>query len=150
MTGFMSVLRALFAFAVVVGCQSASAREMVSISGSEVNMRSGPGKGYATQWALARGYPLVVTGRKGKWLHVEDFEGDRGWVWSTLVNHSPHMVVSTSVLNLRASPSTRARILGKAVYGDVLRTLDRRGRWVKVTHKSGVKGWVSNRLVWGW
>ena len=38
----------------------------------------------------------------------------------------------------------------RAVYGDVLRTLERRGDWVKVRHEGGTTGWVLKRSLWGW
>ena len=43
----------------------AQAAEMVSIKGSVVNMRSGPGTGSPVLWELERGYPLRVLRRKG-------------------------------------------------------------------------------------
>ena len=129
---------------------AASAREMVSIAATEVNMRSGPGTRYQAQWALARGYPLAVTGRQGRWLKVRDFENDSGWVLRSLTNRMAHHIVKVRVANLRSAPSTRARILAKALYGDVLRTLETRGNWIKVRQEQGVTGWVAKRIVWGW
>jgi SH3-like domain-containing protein len=126
------------------------AREMVSIARGEVNMRSGPGTRYEAQWGLSRGYPLSVVGRKGGWIKVTDFENDKGWVLRSLTNRTPHHVVKSSIANIRSTPGTRARIVGKAVYGDVLRTLERRGDWVKVRHERGTTGWIARRLVWGW
>lgn len=149
MTLFLRRFAALLAFL----CWTAGAvqaREMVSIAGAEVNMRSGPGTRHEAVWALARGYPLAVTGRQGKWLKVKDFENDQGWVYRSLTNRTPHHIVKASVANLRRSPSTRAAIVGKALYGDVLRTLERRGQWIKVRHEAGITGWIARRLVWGW
>lgn len=126
------------------------AREMVSIAGSAVNMRSGPGARHEVLWTLSRGYPLSVVGRKSGWLRVRDFENDRGWVLRSLTSRTPHHIVSVKVANLRAAPGTRSRIVGKARYGDVLRTLERRGAWVKVRHERGTTGWMARRLLWGW
>ena len=58
----------------------ALAREMVSIKGNVVNMRSGPGTTSQILWELEQGYPLQVLKRKGDWLQVRDFENDKGWV----------------------------------------------------------------------
>ncbi|MCY1234704.1 Bacterial SH3 domain protein [compost metagenome] len=126
------------------------AREMVSVARGEVNMRSGPGTRYDALWGLSRGYPLSVVNRRGAWIKVRDFEKDEGWVLRSLTNRVPHHVVRAGVANLRSTPSTRGRILGKARYGDVLRTLARRGDWIKVRHERGATGWVARRLVWGW
>ena len=128
----------------------AYAREMVSVARGEVNMRSGPGPRHEVAWVLSRGYPLSVLGRKGSWIKVRDFENDRGWVLRSLTSRTPHHIVSANVVNLRGTPSSRSRIVGQARYGDVLRTLERRGEWVKVRHMRGTTGWVARRLLWGW
>lgn len=129
---------------------TAQAGKMVSVDRQEINMRAGAGTGHATQWALMRGYPLLVTGRKGQWLKVRDFENDTGWVYRPLVGDQPHHVVKARAANIRRAPSTTSRIVGKAERGEVLRTVDRRGGWVKVQQEGGLKGWVARRLLWGW
>ena len=129
---------------------SAQAREMVSAARDEVNLRSGPGRRYDVAWIVSRGYPLEVVARRGAWLRIRDFENDRAWVLSSRTKRTPHHIVTASVANLRGTPSTRARIVGKARYGDVLRTLQRRGEWVQVRLARGTTGWVARRLLWGW
>lgn len=126
------------------------AREMVSVARGEVNMRSGPGTRYDAPWGLSRGYPLAVVGRRGAWIKVRDFENDEGWVLRSLTDRTPHHVIRVGTANLRSTPSTRGRIIGKAGYGVVLRTLERRGNWIKVRDQRGTTGWVANHLVWGW
>jgi SH3-like domain-containing protein len=133
-----------------VAAPSASAMELVSVSGSEVNMRSGPGKKFPVFWHLDKGYPLQVLRRKGGWVKVRDFEGDQGWVFRSLLGSTPHMVVKVKLANIRATPSTRARKVGMAEYGVVLQTIKRDRHWVKVRHEDGLTGWVSRRLLWGW
>jgi SH3-like domain-containing protein len=154
MTGTPSMNhRWLAALALALGLQippAPAAAEMVSIDRAEVNMRAGAGTRYAAQWTLARGYPLRVLGRRDGWLQVRDFEGDTGWVLGRLTAHKPHMVVKVSVANLRSAPGTKHRILGRAKYGEVLRTLSHGEGWVRVRQPGGPTGWVARRLVWGW
>ncbi|MCD6681951.1 MAG: SH3 domain-containing protein [Burkholderiaceae bacterium] len=132
------------------GPADAQSRQMVSVDRPEINMRTGPGTGHDSVWLLSRGYPLQVLGRKGKWLQVKDFENDRGWVYRPLTDRTPHFVVKTKVANIRKGPSTRTRIVGKAEYGDVLRTLAHKGDWAKIRDADGLVGWVARRLLWGW
>ena len=128
----------------------AQAREMVSVARAEVNLRAGAGTQHEALWVLSKGYPLEVTAHKGQWLHVRDFESDTGWIFRPLVGKQPHHVVKAEVVNLRSSPTTRARVVGKARRGEVLRTLERRTLWVKVQQEGGLRGWVASRLLWGW
>lgn len=142
-----AIALALFTFLLTPAAQ---ATEMVSIDRAEVNMRTGAGTGHEVIWVLARGYPLQVLGRQGKWLKVRDFENDVGWVYRTLTARKPHMVVKSKVANIRSAPTTRSRIVGKAEYGEVLRTLENRSGWTKIRNETGLVGWVSRTLLWGW
>ena len=128
----------------------ASAQKMASVDRNEINMRSGPGTNHESLWLLGRGYPLQIIGRKGKWVQVRDFEADKGWVYRPLLGDKRHFVVKVKVANIRSKPSTRGSIVGKALYGDVLRTLERTKNWVKVQQEGGKKGWIARRLLWGW
>ena len=128
----------------------ALARDMVSIKGAIVNMRSGPSTRSEVLWELKRGFPLQVLERKGRWLRVRDFENDKGWVAAALTNRTPHYVVKARVANIRNGPGTRSRLVGKAERYDLLRTLGVNAGWVRVKRPDGLKGWVAKRLLWGW
>ena len=140
------------ALAVVMGAASqvALAQSMVSTARESVHMRAGAGTRHEVLWTLSEGYPLKVLGQRGGWLHVSDFEGDSGWVLGRLTGHSAHVIVKSSVANLRGKPGVRATIVAKASYGEVLRTLAKQGDWIRVRHPDGPVGWVAKRLVWGW
>lgn len=126
------------------------AQRMVSVSGDEVNLRSGPGTQHPAQWIVDRGFPLKVVGRRGSWLEVRDFENDRSWIYRSLTSSTPYHVVNVKVANMRSQPRTRSRIIAKLLYGEVLKTLKHEKGWVRVQRESGLRGWVSQHLVWGW
>ncbi len=128
----------------------AQAQNMVSIKGSVVNLREGPSTRTETLWELLRGYPLQVLQRKGNWVKVRDFENDSGWVARSLLGRTPHHVVKVRVANVRKGPSTRQPIIGRAEYGELLRTRAKRSSWVKVEREDGQTGWIAKRLLWGW
>ena len=128
---------------------SAHAQSMVSVKGSMLNMREGPGTHTAVLWELKRGYPLQITERKGSWVRVRDFEGDTGWVARSLTGNTPHHVVKSQVANLRSGPGTQHRIVGRLEYGELLRTREKRADWVRVERSEGVSGWIAKRLLWG-
>ena len=144
-TRFINIAAISLAFAV-----TPAMAEMVSIKGSVVNMRSGPGTNTDVLWELERGYPLQVIKRQGSWLQVKDFENDRGWVARALTGRTPHHIVKARVANIRSGPSTRSRIVGKAERYDLMRTRGSKTGWVRVERGDGVKGWMSKGLLWGW
>lgn len=133
-----------------LGPGMAQAQNMVSVTGSTLNMREGPSTSSAVLWELKRGYPLQITERKGSWVKVRDFEGDTGWVARSLTGNTPHHVVKSKVANIRSGPGTQHRIVGKAEYGELLRTREKRADWVRVEREQGVGGWISKNLLWGW
>lgn len=128
----------------------AAATTMVSIDRPVVHLREGAGTQHDAVWKLSRGYPLKVEARRKGWLKVRDFEDDSGWVLARLTARKPHLVVKVEVANIRSNPGTKARRIGQARYGEVLRTLAHRGGWVQVKQQGGVTGWVARRLLWGW
>jgi SH3-like domain-containing protein len=133
----------------------AAAITMVSVAGEKANMRKGPSTKYAVKWELGKGFPLRVIGSQGNWLKVSDFESDVGWIYKKLVDRKPHLVVkvnknSNKRANIRSGPGTKYKIVGKAEYGVVFKTLQRGDGWVKVQHEQGLSGWVKRSLLWGW
>jgi SH3-like domain-containing protein len=152
----MDVIRATTRFLSISGlclafmAAPAQALEMVSIKGSIVNMRSGPGTNTDVLWELERGYPLQVLKRQGSWLQVRDFENDKGWVARALTSHTPHHIVKAKIANIRSGPGTHFKIVGKAERYDLMRTRGSKTGWVRVEASDGVKGWISKNLLWGW
>jgi len=142
--------RALLAAALMAAASAAPAQKLVSVDRDKINMRAGAGTGHEVLWSLSRGYPLMVTDQRAGWLRVRDFEGDTGWVLGRLTGRQPHMVVKVDRANLRSGPGTRYRTVGHAIYGEVLRTLQRERDWVKVKQAGGPTAWVARKLVWGW
>lgn len=130
--------------------QPAAAQSMVSVQGKTLNMRSGPGTHTDILWELQKGYPLKVVSRKGNWLQVTDFENDRGWVARSLTGPTPYHVVKSRTAHVRQGPGTHHPIVGKAEYGDLFRTREKRPQWVRVERDDGKSGWIARSLLWGW
>ena len=128
----------------------AASPRMVSAAVENLSLRSGPSTRHAAQWTVSKGYPLMLLAMRGKWLQVSDFENDKAWVYRSMTNATPHHVVKSKVANLRRSPNTKSAVVGRMEYGDVLRTLSRKGDWVQVRTTGGRTGWVARSLVWGW
>lgn len=133
-----------------IAAPAAHSVEMVSVDREVINLRTGPGTAHEATWRLNRGYPLMVTGRRNGWLAVRDFENDTGWVLGRLTAKKPHFVVKAQDVNIRGGPGTRYRVVGKARYGEVMKTLERRDGWARIRNAEGLSGWISRRLLWGW
>ncbi len=133
---------------------SSALAKMVSVVGDNVNLRSGPGTKYSVKWKYGSGFPLKVLEEKGGWLKVEDFEGDSGWLYEKLTSRNGHMIVKVhknqnKKVNIRSGPSTKNKIVGKAYYGVVFKTIKQQNGWAHVKHDSGLEGWIKRSLLWG-
>lgn len=140
---------------IILGLSTMAQATMVSIDGDNINMRSGPGTNYRVLWELSNGFPLKVMKKKGGWYRVQDFEGTIGWVHKDVINTVPHMIVkvhknSNKRINIRSGPGTKYRIVAKAHYGVVFKTLQQKHGWAQVQHEKGVTGWIKRSLLWGW
>lgn len=129
--------------------------EMLSIAGDKVNLRSGPGKNYSVKWEYGSGFPVEVIERKNNWVKIEDFEKDTGWVHKSLLNNEPHVIVKANKntdqrVNIRNGPGSENKIVGKAYYGVVFKTIEWQEKWTKVRHDSGLSGWISSDFLWGY
>jgi len=57
----------------------------VIVKKNKCNVRSGPGTGNAIFFTVDKGVPFKVLEEKGKWLHVIHADGDKGWIYRSLV-----------------------------------------------------------------
>lgn len=133
---------------------STATTEILSVKGDNVHFRTGPGENYTIKWLYNDGLPLKVIERKGNWVKLKDFEDDSGWLNKTFLSTQPHAVVKANrfndeSINIRNEPNSKSTIVGKAHYGVVFRVLELHSGWVKVQHKTGLTGWISSNLLWG-
>jgi SH3-like domain-containing protein len=49
------------------------------------NVRSGPGTKNKVLFSVEKGIPFRRIKREGDWIHIEHADGDRGWIYHTLV-----------------------------------------------------------------
>lgn len=127
---------------------------MLSVAGDNVNLRSGPGTNYSVKWEYGKGFPLKILSDKGDWYKVSDFEDDVGWIHKSLLMKDGYMVVKVfknrdKKINIRSGPSKKYRVVGRAYYGVVFKTLEQRDGWAKVQHETGLVGWIKRSLLWG-
>lgn len=138
-----ALLLALFCFS------SVSAAEYVSVTGDNVNVRTGAGTNYEVSMELFEGYPLKVIDTQGEWLKIVDFENDSGWIHQSLVTEGNTVIVNGNKnVNMRAEPSTESTIVASVDRGVVMTKLESQGKWQKLKHATGLVGWIYKPLLW--
>ncbi|CAK8719025.1 Peptide-binding protein [Candidatus Electrothrix laxa] len=125
----------------------ASAAEFVSVVKDGVNLRSGPATSHEVLFQLPAGYPLKVLSRDKKWIKVSDYENDKGWIYASLVSKTPYVIVKSDEGNVRSGPGTSYDKIGKVVRDVILKKVDTKGAWFKVSHPE-LTGWIYRNLVW--
>ena len=112
-----------------------------TVTGSSVNLRKGPGTGYAVITSLAKGTKLMILGSSGNWYKVSTMGGKTGYMSKTYVA-SYFTAKTTANLNLRSGPGTGYSKLGTYAKGSSITVYSVNGNWAYV--KAGSKkGYMS-------
>lgn len=155
----------------VVGQASISRAE---VTGSIVNVRSGPGTGSSVLGQLKRGYTAEVVEKSGEWYKIKLTSGS-GWVFGELLKiHAPVLqqpqgsdsgtknsggsqnnesgisgngVINGSFVNIRNGPGTGHEILTMASRGQRFPLVNRSQDWYQVRTSDNKIGWVAAWLV---
>lgn len=110
---------------------------------------------WCDQWSSNGGFRLhdkasldaEITRLTSSWWSEEKKPRSRTTLWKTVPSNRSRVAVTSSAVNLRASPSTSASIVGKTVPGQRYRILERAGQWVKVELPDGRTAYVHGTLV---
>ena len=141
----------VFTIATLAGPLAAQERPLprfVSVRAGEVNMRTGPGTRYPINWVLVRrGQPVEVIAEYESWRQIREWEGDIGWVHSSMLM-SKQTVIFTQDDVLRHAPRRDAVPTARAERGVVAERLKCRGHWCRI-EIDGFKGWVELSAIWG-
>ena len=138
---------ALGVFAPACLAGGAGAADFLSVARDGVNLRSGPATTSEVLYQLPAGYPLQVLGQEGQWYKVSDYEGDKGYIQTSVVNKTPHVIVKAKECNVRSGPTSKDPVVGKSVRDVIFVKVEQKGDWVKVSHPD-LTGWVHKDLVW--
>lgn len=108
------------------------------VATTTLNVRGGPGTGYAILGTVLSGQLYVQSAVSGAWSKIW-FDGREGWCYSsylTTVTGATAVKVNTAALNVRTGPGTGYTIAGKAYQNQVY-----------VWTTSTTTGWY--RICWG-
>ncbi|ANU25611.1 SH3 domain-containing protein [Planococcus versutus] len=127
--------------------------DSVEISGTTVNVRSGPGLSYAVTDDLKQGQIATVISTKGEWLEVR-IDGKEGWIASWLTTATGEeqkssgetAISSVNGLNVRAQPDLSAAVLTKMSAGDEAQVVRVAGDWIEIDFRN-TRGFVSKQYI---
>ncbi len=153
-TGHGSLWRVFFGGAVallwvgVIAAGPVWAAERMSVKTPLANVRANPDTASDTLWQLEKYHPVLVLEKKGDWFRFADFEGDEGWIHSSLLDSTPTVIVKVPRANIRTGPGTTFSLSFDANKGTPFKVLQKKERWLKVQHADGDVGWIFDALVW--
>ena len=136
------------AFVLGLWAQPSLGAERMAVAADTANIRSGPGTEYDQLWQVEKYYPVLILQKKGEWYEFKDFEGDRGWIHSDLLDTTATVIIKVNNCNLRSGPGTQFDIVLTVDKGIPFKVLQEKDRWYQVEHADGDRGWVFNALVW--
>ena len=121
----------------------------VSLAADQVNVRFGPGKQYPIKWVFARkDLPVEIVAEFDTWRKIRDFEGEEGWIHSSLLSSRRTIMVTGQVRDLRRTPSPDARVVLRAEPAVIGRLFDCEENWCRIEIE-GRRGWLQRDEFWG-
>ncbi|MFO7643493.1 MAG: SH3 domain-containing protein [Desulfosarcina sp.] len=141
------VLFFLVTVLVLVGSDRVWAERM-SVKADIANVRAEPDTNAAVIWQIEKHHPLTVIRKQGPWYLFEDFEGDRGWIHSSLLSDVTSVIVKRDNCNVRAGPGTDSDIRFTVDKGVPFRVQAEKAEWLHLVHADGDQGWIHRSLVW--
>jgi SH3-like domain-containing protein len=141
-------VQSIIIFLLIMLLAATANAERLAVSASVANIRSGPGTSYNVLWKVQKYFPIRVIEKSGKWVHFEDFEGDKGWVHESLVSKISAVITKNDACNIRSGPGTSNKILFTVEKGIPFKILDHKGVWIHIEHADGDKGWIHKSLIW--
>lgn len=122
---------------------------------NSLNLRSGPSSSYSRLGGYPKGTWVEVIGERNNWYEVLCPDGKTGYMSKNYLDMGPSQRVnigvvtnpkSTSFLNLRATPSYSAKVLGIYYNGVPFKILSYANGWYKVT-VDGVNGYFREEYI---
>lgn len=122
--------------------------ERLAVSTPTANIRNGPGTNFDLVWQAEQYYPVTVLEKKDKWYKIQDFEGDIGWLHSSVLDKTATVIVKSDNANVRSGPGTDAPVAFPVNKGVPFKTLQTKGDWINIRHVDGDEGWIHRSLIW--
>lgn len=130
----------------------------VSLKSDRVNVRTGPGTQFPTQWVFRRaGLPVEVIRESELWRQIRDAEGATGWVLASLLSGRRTALVepwsakpgaTVPQIAIRDSDSSAADEVVRVEAGVIANVKSCNGQWCAVS-VGDFAGHIEQRRLWG-
>jgi SH3-like domain-containing protein len=122
----------------------------VSLGSDEVFSRTGPGKLYPVRYAYKRkSLPVEIILEYEGWRKIRDFDGDEGWVHTSMVSgNRTALVKGTENVTLHRSPNADSRKSAYIEPQNIVNIEECNGQWCEV-NAAGYTGWIEQKYLWG-
>lgn len=121
------------------------------VTGSNINVRKGPGTQYARITNLSAEQFVTIVGEKDNWFQAQIADGTVGWIAGWLINEQNESlekaVVTGSIVNIRKGPGTHHAVSGQVKTGAELTILKSESNWYLVKLPDGKQGWIAGWMV---
>lgn len=140
----MKLLLIFTSFFLVAAASGETGGLPARVSGSNVNLRTGPSRRADIVGQLPRGTEVLVVLTDGEWSSIVPPEGTAGWVSRSYLEDG---VVTGSRINLRAGPSVAYASLMTLDEGAEVSVIEERDGWAKIELPDTVRLWMSSRYL---
>jgi SH3-like domain-containing protein len=133
---------------------SPNPEKYVYIKSNKVNLRAGPDFQYPIKWIItSRGEPMKVLGTFYQWIHLEDINGNKGWLQTPMVStrRTYGIVINPTKQPIiaYATDSALSRKIAKLEPGVRLQVLKcKASQWCKIS-ANNLKAWIPQKNLWG-
>ncbi|MBU0514119.1 MAG: tetratricopeptide repeat protein [Proteobacteria bacterium] len=98
---------------------------------------------------LPRYAPVKVVSRSPTHFFVQNWRGRRGWIVASALAPGPYVMVTEESAGLRRRPDPKSKVAYVCVVSSVLRVLERRGPWLKLSLDTKRSGWIHRKNLFG-
>lgn len=130
----------LISLCLPIGGVGFAKEETITIKGSVINARSGPGTDYKVIQKLTKGDVYTVIDKQAGWTKIQLSKKKEAWVSNELISKNKGTVdtvkgyVNTDTLRVRSSASTSSEIINQLSQNEEVTIIGEEDEWLKIKY----------------
>lgn len=141
--------RWLLGLVLLVASAAAPALEFRAVAVDAAVLYDAPSNQAKKLFILSRYYPVEIIVTLDKWMKVRDASGALAWLESAQLSTQRTVLVTAAEAEVHTQPDATAPVAFKVQRDVALNLVEITGAWVKVKHRDGQIGFISDKDVWG-